>query len=315
HALIQEAVEFQDLGLAVIDEQQRFGVRQRGQFQQKSLAPHILIMTATPIPRTLALTLYGDLAVSTIDQIPPGRPRLATHWTTEAVALASVRKAVKEGRQAYIVFPLVDESDKLDLRAAVKEWERLKARVFPGFSVGLLHGRMKPQEKENVMATFVRGETQVLVATPVIEVGIDVPNASVIVIMHAERFGLSLLHLLRGRVGRGNHPSVCSLVSESQSPEPAHRLRFLCGTLDGFKLAEEDLNLRGPGEFLGEAQHGIPLLKVGNLVKDGPLIAEAREAAFKMIQDDPRLEKPQNQPFRAELHTRFAHRLIFGQVA
>jgi ATP-dependent DNA helicase RecG len=315
HALIQEDVGFHRLGLAVVDEQHRFGVRQRGELQRKSVSPHVLIMTATPIPRTLALTLYGDLSVSTIDQLPPGRTPIRTHWTLEANALAAVRRAVQQGRQAYVVFPLVDESDKVDLRAAVKEWERLRDKVFPEYQVGLLHGRLKPREKEETMARFKRGEIHILAATPVIEVGIDVPNATVMVITNADRFGLAQLHQLRGRVGRGAHASDCYLVSHSRSPEAAHRLQLLCGTLDGFKLAEEDLKLRGPGEFLGEAQHGVPLLKVGDLVRDGALIEEARGAAFQMVQEDPLLKDPKHRPFRDQLRARFAGRLSLGRVA
>ncbi len=315
HALIQDNVAFHKLGLAVIDEQHRFGVRQRAQLQRKASAPHVLVMTATPIPRTLALTLYGDLSVSTLREMPPGRAPLTTHWTLEDNAFAAVRRAVERKQQAYVVYPLVDESDKLDLRAAVKEWERLRTRVFPDFCVGLLHGRLKSEEKETAMARFASGEIQVLAATPVVEVGIDVPNATVMVVMNAERFGLAQLHQLRGRVGRGTEPSACYLVSDTTSPDASQRLKLLCSTVDGFKLAEEDLKARGPGEFLGEAQHGLLPLKVGDLVKDTPLIEEAREAAFRMVQEDPSLEKAPHRAFREELRARFAGRLFFGQVA
>jgi ATP-dependent DNA helicase RecG len=315
HALIQEDVEFHKLGLVVIDEQHRFGVRQRAQLQLKGEAAHVLIMTATPIPRTLALTFYGDLSASVIDELPPGRPALTTHWTLEDNALAAVRRAVEQGRQAYVVYPLVDESDKLDLLAAVHEWERLRTAVFPDRRVGLLHGRMKSAEKEDTMSRFVAGDLDILVATPVVEVGIDVANATVMVVMNADRFGLSQLHQLRGRVGRGVHPSACYLVSDPKSQDAAHRMRLICANVDGFKLAEEDLKLRGPGEFLGENQHGLPPFKVGDLVKDGPLIEEAREAAFGLLQTDAQLESPELQPFADELKRRFAGKLQFGQVA
>ncbi|HRY30648.1 MAG TPA: ATP-dependent DNA helicase RecG, partial [Elusimicrobiota bacterium] len=241
HALIQETVAFKDLGLVVVDEQHRFGVLQRAELQRKSQSPHVLIMTATPIPRTLALTLYGDLSTSVIDELPPGRPAITTHWTLEDNAFAAIRQTVKEGKQAYIVVPLVEESEKLDLRAAVKEWERLKTRVFPEFTVGLLHGRMKPQEKEAAMAQFMAGQTHIMVATPVVEVGIDVANATVMMVMDAERFGLAQLHQLRGRVGRGKESSACYLVSDPKSADAAQRMRLICMTQDGFKLAEEDL--------------------------------------------------------------------------
>lgn len=319
HALLEEDVRFKKLGLIVIDEQHRFGVDQRAKLQGKSplaesRSAHSLVMTATPIPRTLAMTYYGDLSVSTIRQLPPGRPVLTTHWTLEANAMEAVRRATAAGQQAFIVFPLVDESDKLDLRAAIKEWERL-SRLFAPLSVGLLHGRMKSAEKEEAMARFSRGETIILVATPVIEVGIDVPNATVMVIMHGERFGLAQLHQLRGRVGRGKDPSHCYLVSNAKSSEAVARLELLCRTRDGFVLAEEDLKLRGPGEFLGEAQHGVLPFKVGDLILDGDLIAEARDAAFRILEVDPTLAKTEHRLFKNELRQRFSHRLRFGQVA
>jgi ATP-dependent DNA helicase RecG len=315
HALLQEEVEFKDLGLVVIDEQHRFGVRQRAQLQRKSVSPHVLIMTATPIPRTLALTFYGDLSVSTIREIPPGRPPVSTHWTLEDNAFAAVRREVAAGRQAYIVYPLVDESDKLDLRAAVAEWERLKTLVFQEFEVGLLHGRLKPHQKEDAMGRFLAGETQVLVSTPVVEVGIDVPNATVMVVMNADRFGLAQLHQLRGRVGRGAEASACYLVSDPKSADAAQRMRLICSTLDGFKLAEEDLKLRGPGEFLGEHQHGLPEFKVGNLVKDVSLIEEARDAAAEILSRDPALEKPESRALQSQLRARFGQKIYLGQVA
>lgn len=314
HALLEEQVAFKDLGLVVIDEQHRFGVEQRGVLGAKGVSPHVLLMTATPIPRTLALTLYGDLFVSVIDQLPPGRPPITTHWSPEPTALAAVRRAVEEGRQAFVVFPLVHESERLDLRAVLKGWEHLKT-IFANVPVGLLHGRMKSAEKEAVMAAFGRGDLKILAATPVIEVGIDVPNATVLVVMNAERFGLAQLHQLRGRVGRGIHASSCHLVSGTPSLEAVERLKLLCRTRDGFKLAEEDLRRRGPGEFLGEAQHGLPEFRVGNLATDGPLIGEAREAAFALIQGDPDLCQSDHRALAESIARRFAHRLRFGEVA
>lgn len=315
HALLEDAVAFKNLGLAVVDEQHRFGVRQRARLTAKAQAPHTLIMTATPIPRTLALTLYGDLSVSTIQQPPPGRPVLTTHWTLEENAFDSLRRAVAQGGQGFVVYPLVEESEKLDLRAAVKEWDRLKRQVFPDLRVGLLHGQMKPSEKDQAMALFQKGETQVLVATPVVEVGIDVPNASMMVIMHAERFGLAQLHQLRGRVGRGVRPSACYLVSSARGEEASARLRLMCQTRDGFRLAEEDLKLRGPGEFLGEAQHGVIPLKAGDLVRDGDLIEETREAALALLADDPLLKKPAHAGLGEALRIRFSGRFALGRTA
>lgn len=314
HALLESQVTFKDLGLVVIDEQHRFGVDQRAMLGSKGVSPHILLMTATPIPRTLALTYYGDLSVSAIDQLPPGRPPIVSRWTSETEALSGVRRAVQEGRQAYVVFPLVEESERLDLKAVLKGWEHLKG-AFPDTTVGLLHGRMKSAEKEAVMGSFARGETKILAATPVIEVGIDVANATVLVLMNAERFGLAQLHQLRGRVGRGVHPSACYVVSGSPSLDAVERIKLFCRTSDGFQLAEEDLRRRGPGEFLGSAQHGLPEFRVGNLATDGALISEARSAAFRLIQEDPNLTQPEHRALAADVARRYAHRLHFARVA
>lgn len=314
HALLEDQVVFKDLALAVIDEQHRFGVDQRATLGAKGVSPHVLLMTATPIPRTLALTVYGDLSVSVIDQLPPGRPVITTHWSKEPDALAAVRNAVALGRQAYVVFPLVQESERLDLRAVMMGWEHLKA-TFPNIPVGLLHGKMKSAEKEAAMSAFARGDIKILAATPVIEVGIDVANATVLVVMNAERFGLAQLHQLRGRIGRGIHASSCHLVSGKPSQEAAERIKLLCQIKDGFKLAEEDLLRRGPGEFLGEAQHGLPEFRVGNLATDGPLITEAREAAFDLIRQDPELSQPGHRAIRDDISRRFAQKLRFGRVA
>jgi ATP-dependent DNA helicase RecG len=313
HALLEEAVRFRDLGLVVVDEQHRFGVRQRARLREKSQAPHTLVMTATPIPRTLALTLYGDLDVSTLDAMPPGRAPVVTRWTPESVAVTALREAVAQGRQGYVVYPLVEESEVLDLKAAVKEWERFKA-LFPGVAVGLLHGRLPPREKEAAMARFQKGETKILVATPVIEVGIDVPNAAVMVIAHAERFGLAQLHQLRGRVGRGVWPSACYLVSSARTPEAVERLTLLCSTRDGFRLAEADLRLRGPGEFLGEAQHGLPPFAAARLVTDGDILEDARREARALLAADPDLRDPAHAGVARRLQQGWEGKMLLGQV-
>ena len=287
HALIQENVRFKQLGLAVIDEQHRFGVMQRAELRERGLNPDVLVMTATPIPRSLAMTVYGDLDVSIIDEMPPGRTPIVTKVFADN---ADDRKAVKRlltqelraGRQVYVVYPLVEESEKLDLRDATRRYEYLRDQVFPRFSVGLLHGRMKPEEKEKVMRGFVSGEIQILVSTTVVEVGVDVPNASVMVIEHAERFGLSQLHQLRGRVGRGAEQSYCVLLASDKQTEVAReRLGIMEETDDGFKIAEKDLEIRGPGEIMGTRQAGLPEFRVANLVRDLDLLQAARtEAEF-----------------------------------
>jgi len=303
HALIQESVAFADLGLAIVDEQHRFGVLQRSAIGQKGRSPHLLVMTATPIPRTLALTLYGELDVSVIDELPPGRQTIKTRWVSAAQrdgAYEFVRKQVQAGRQAFVVCPLVDESDAVAAKAAVAEYERLSREVFPELRLGLMHGRMKGAEKDAAMAAFRAGETQVLVATTVVEVGIDVPNATVMLVEGADRFGLAQLHQLRGRVGRGAEQSYCILLSEMPSLDGQERLRVIETTTDGFRLAEEDLRIRGPGEFLGTRQSGLPDLKVADF-SDVALIEEARKAAFELIERDPDLREAENLALKARL--------------
>ncbi|MFQ6672675.1 MAG: ATP-dependent DNA helicase RecG, partial [Candidatus Tectimicrobiota bacterium] len=272
HALIQEGVAFADLGLAIIDEQHRFGVLQRANLRQKGYAPDVLVMTATPIPRTMALTVYGDLDCSVIDELPAGRGPLETRLisaTRRAEAHAVIQQEVEAGRQAYIVYPLVDESEKLDLQAATAMYEELRRGPLSDLTVDLLHGRMKAEEKEAVMRRFVAGETSVLVCTTVIEVGVDQPSASVMLIEHAERFGLAQLHQLRGRVGRGPYPSCCLLVAHHPLSDDARaRLAVIARTTDGFVIAEKDLELRGPGELVGTRQSGLPELRYANLVRD-----------------------------------------------
>ena len=294
HALLEKEVEFHRLGFVIVDEQHRFGVLQRLELVRKSRdpdgQPHVLVMTATPIPRTFALALYSDLEMSVLDEMPPGRGSIQTRWVQQEEAARVwdfVRREVKAGRQAYIVYPVIDES-KRELKAATQEYERLAREVFRGVTVGLLHGRLRGEEKEGVMQEFHRGRIQVLVSTTVVEVGVDVPNATVMVIEHAERFGLAQLHQLRGRIGRGRHASHCFLLTPSEIGEVARqRLQTLTETLDGFKLAELDLKLRGPGEFLGTRQHGFLNLRIANLVRDHELLSRARRDAFDYVAQQP----------------------------
>jgi ATP-dependent DNA helicase RecG len=290
HALVQEDVAFRELGLAIIDEQHRFGVLQRANLRAKGLHPDVLVMTATPIPRTLALTTYGDLDVSVMREMPPGRQPIATTARPESrrdEIYAFVRKEIEQGRQAYIVYPLVEESAKVDLKAATEMADHLAQDVFPDLRVALLHGRLKQDAKDRVMGAFVRGEFHILVSTTVIEVGVDVPNATVMVIEHAERFGLSQLHQLRGRVGRGVHRSYCVLLYQYPITEQGkERLKALTDTTDGFEIAERDLQLRGPGDFFGTRQSGMPTLRVGDLLRDHALMEEARREAVAAL-DDP----------------------------
>jgi ATP-dependent DNA helicase RecG len=292
HALAQEAARFKALGLVIIDEQHRFGVVQRAELRRKGLAPDVLVMTATPIPRTLALTTYGDLDVSVIPDRPPGRTPVTTTVRPESkrqAAYGFVQAQLEQGRQAYIVYPLVEESEKVDLRAAATEMaEHLAQEVFPSYRVSLLHGRLSPDIKERVMGAFAAGEIHVLVATSVVEVGIDVPNASVMVIEHAERFGLAQLHQLRGRVGRGAHASWCVLLYQSPlSDEARLRLKAIAETTDGFVIAERDLAIRGPGDFFGTRQSGLPALRLGDLVRDRALMEDARTAAVAWLAQAP----------------------------
>ncbi|HEY7058272.1 MAG TPA: ATP-dependent DNA helicase RecG [Vicinamibacterales bacterium] len=290
HALVQEGVAFRELGLAIIDEQHRFGVLQRATLRAKGLHPDVLVMTATPIPRTLALTTYGDLDVSVIREMPPGRKPIATTARPETrreEIYAFVRKQLDEGRQAYIIYPLVEESEKVDLKAATEMADHLSQDIFPEYRVALLHGRLKQDAKDRVMAAFVRGEFQILVSTTVVEVGVDVANATVMVVEHAERFGLSQLHQLRGRVGRSQHKSYCILLYQSPlSDQGRERLKALTDTTDGFEIAERDLALRGPGDFFGTRQSGLPTLRVGDLLRDHQLMEAARREAVAAL-DDP----------------------------
>ncbi|MDI6891135.1 MAG: ATP-dependent DNA helicase RecG [Thermodesulfovibrionales bacterium] len=293
HALIQEGVMFKNLGLVVIDEQHRFGVKQRALLRKKAIDPDVLVMTATPIPRTLALTLYGDLDYSFIDELPPNRRPVETLLFSPGQKEAIyrfIREEIKEGRQVYVVYPVIEESEKTDLRSAIRGKAAFE-KSFPEFRVGLIHGRIKAQEREEIMASFKRGELDLLVCTTVIEVGVDVPNATLMLIIHAERFGLAQLHQLRGRVGRGAHRSYCSLIAyEPHREEARRRLDIMVRSNDGFRIAEEDLNIRGPGEFFGTRQSGMPDLKIANIVRDARLLNKARREAFSLIDRDPDLK-------------------------
>ena len=315
HALITEGVEYADLGLVVTDEQHRFGVAQRAALSAKGQHPHTLVMSATPIPRTLALILYGDLDVSIIDQLPPGRQPIETYAVPGSYhprLYNFIRKLVGEGRQAYIVCPMVEVNDELpDERKAVTEYAAmLQKDVFPDLRVAFVHGKMKPKEKEAVMTAFAAHETDILVSTTVIEVGVDVPNAAVMVIENAERFGLSQLHQLRGRVGRGKHQSYCILVSDNRNDETRERLKVMTKTADGFQIAEEDLRLRGPGDFFGVRQHGLPGLRIADIGCDTKLLREAQEAAEALLKQDPDLTLyPATAQRVAELFTQNEHTL------
>ena len=303
HALIQKEVGFQSLSLVVVDEQHRFGVAQRSALRQKGFNPHVLVMTATPIPRTLALTLYGDLDLSVIDELPPGRQAVKTKWLKPEQrdsAYAFLRRQVTEGRQAFIICPLVEESEVIQAKAAVAEYERLSGEVFPDLKLGLIHGRMSAAEKDKVMHQFRSGELPVLVSTPVVEVGIDVPNATVMLVESADRFGLSQLHQFRGRVGRGSEQSYCMLLAENPSEIGRERLDIIEKVQDGFQLAEEDLRLRGPGEFFGTRQSGLPDLRMAKL-SDVALLELARTEAIRLFEKDPGLKKPAHASLAQEL--------------
>lgn len=312
HALVQEGVEFRDLALVVVDEQHKFGVLQREALRDKGLCPDLLVMSATPIPRTLTMTVYGDLDVSLLDELPPGRQPVETVLCREgdrAAAYAWVRAEIARGRRVYHVVPLVDENEELPLKSAVAHAEELQRTVFPDLSVGLLHGRMKPAEKDLAMERFRSGESPVLVATSVVEVGVDVPQATVLVIEDAERFGLAQLHQLRGRIGRGSHPSRVYCFHDARTRSARERLRAFRSTTDGFLIAEADLRIRGPGEFLGTRQSGLPDLVVTDLVHDAPLLVQAREDAFALVDADPTLEGAA-APLRDALVRRWGRRVL-----
>jgi ATP-dependent DNA helicase RecG len=306
HAVLEDTVMFARLGLVVIDEQHRFGVAQRAKLWSKnSNPPHVLVMTATPIPRTLAMTLYGDLDVSIIDELPPGRKPIKTVHkfdNTHVDIYAFLDEELKKGRQVYVVYPLIEESEKIDLKN-LEDGYKIICDRFQGYDVSKVHGKMKPAEKDAEMQRFKRGETRIMVSTTVIEVGVDVPNASVMVIESAERFGLSQLHQLRGRVGRGSEKSYCVLMTgHKMSKESKHRIELMCATENGFELAEEDMKMRGPGDLEGTQQSGLPIsLNIASLAKDGLILNAARAAADAVLQEDPTLTSDRNQMLRREL--------------
>jgi ATP-dependent DNA helicase RecG len=310
HALLSENIEFNRLGLVITDEQHRFGVEQRSTLSAKGENPHVLVMSATPIPRTLALIIYGDLDVSIIDEMPPGRQKVDTYVVGEEIRPRInnfIRRLVSEGRQVFIVCPMIEENEELpqDLKPA-REWaEHLQKRVFPDLKIACIHGKMKSREKDELMAAFVAGEYQILVSTTVIEVGIDVPNAALMIVENAERFGLSQLHQLRGRVGRGRHKSYCILFSSSTDDEARARLNVMCKTSDGFKIAEEDLRLRGPGDFFGSRQHGLPEMRIADLCTDIGILQTAQDAAHQLLREDPELQQPKNAPLLARIRELF----------
>ncbi len=314
HALIQEGVEFNKLGLIVIDEQHRFGVLQRAALRQKGYGhPDVLVMTATPIPRTLTMSLYGDLDLSVLDEMPPGRRPVKTHQrgpSQRDSVYEGVRKLIEQGRQAYFVCPMISDSEKMQTQAAVDLHYRLSTLVYPDLRVGLLHGQMKSAEKEEVMGQFRAGELDILVSTVVIEVGVDVPNATVMVIEDANRFGLSQLHQLRGRVGRGAHQSFCLLVADAQTEEARRRLGIMVATTDGFAIAEEDLKIRGPGDVAGTRQHGELDFKVADLLSDGAMLEVARQAAIRIIDKDPKLESEEYAPMLAKVREQRAEEAL-----
>jgi ATP-dependent DNA helicase RecG len=318
HALIQKQVDFFKLGLVVIDEQHRFGVMQRAKLKQKGTSPDVLVMTATPIPRSLALTLYGDLDVSVIDSLPPGRKTIKTSLyggNSKSKIYEFLEKELQKRHQAYIVYPLVEESEKADLKAATQSYEFLKKEIFPHRRLALLHGRIKSKERESIMQAFRHGDYDILVATTVVEVGVDVPNATVMIIEHAERFGLFQLHQLRGRIGRGADQSYCLLVADSPLSEEAQkRLKAMTSTSDGFKISEIDLKLRGPGEFFGTRQHGLPELKIADIVTDARLLYQARNWAFKIVEEDPNLTQKENLCIRSNFVRKYKRRFSLVDI-
>jgi ATP-dependent DNA helicase RecG len=321
HALLEEEVKFKNLGLAIIDEQHRFGVAQRSLLWKKNNAatyPHVLVMTATPIPRTLAMTLYGDLDISVIDQLPSGRKPIKTIHKFDAHRLQVnqfLREQIQAGRQVYIVYPLIEESEKLDLKHLMDGYESV-CRAFPETPISIVHGRMKPEAKDYEMARFVKGETHIMVATTVIEVGVDVPNASVMVIENAERFGLSQLHQLRGRVGRGAEQSYCILMSDYKlGADSKARIETMVRTNNGFEIAETDLKLRGPGDLLGTQQSGVLDLFIADLGKDGRILQQARECAQSILANDPELIKSENRVIKVQVESMTANAVNWSKIS
>ncbi|MBT8318839.1 MAG: ATP-dependent DNA helicase RecG, partial [Gramella sp.] len=319
HALLEDKVKFKNLGLAVIDEQHRFGVAQRAKLWKKNhIPPHVLVMTATPIPRTLAMSLYGDLDISVIDELPPGRKPIKTVHRFDSNRLkvfAFIRDEINKGRQVYVVYPLIQESEKMDYKDLMDGYESI-AREFPDFQISIVHGQMKPADKDYEMDRFVRGETQIMVATTVIEVGVNVPNASVMIIESAERFGLSQLHQLRGRVGRGAEQSFCILMTGHKlSNDSKTRLETMTGTNDGFEIAEVDLKLRGPGDLMGTQQSGVLNLKIADIVKDNSILQLARNYASILLKEDPNLAEDQNLPIKNAYSRLVKNKTIWNYIS
>ena len=312
HAIIEDNVIFKNLGLVVTDEQHRFGVKQRTKIAEKGQNPDVLVMTATPIPRTLALILYGDLDISIIDELPPNRKKIETFAVqknmTERVN-RFIQKQVQEGRQAYIVCPLVEENEELDLKSVEKLYETYKTEIFPQYRVEYIHGKMKQKDKDSIMEKFKKGDIDILISTTVIEVGVDVPNANIMVIENAERFGLAQLHQLRGRVGRGEYQSYCILKYEGKGETVRKRMKVMCETNDGFIISEKDLELRGSGDFFGTMQHGLPEFKIANLFEDMPILKSVQSLAIKIINEDPKLEKQENRLLKDLIKDKFMKRI------
>ncbi len=312
HAIIEDNVIFKNLGLVVTDEQHRFGVKQRTKIAEKGQNPDVLVMTATPIPRTLALILYGDLDISIIDELPPNRKKIETFAVqknmTERVN-RFIQKQVQEGRQAYIVCPLVEENEELDLKSVEKLYETYKTEIFPQYRVEYIHGKMKQKDKDSIMERFKKGDIDILISTTVIEVGVDVPNANIMVIENAERFGLAQLHQLRGRVGRGEYQSYCILKYEGKGETVRKRMKVMCETNDGFIISEKDLELRGSGDFFGTMQHGLPEFKIANLFEDMPILKSVQSLAMKIINEDPKLEKQENRLLKDLIKDKFMKRI------
>ena len=312
HALLEENVVFKNLGLVVTDEQHRFGVRQRATISQKGENPDVLVMTATPIPRTLALILYGDLDISIIDELPPNRKKIDTYAVTKSMEERInnfIKKQIDEGRQVYVVCPLVEETEEIDAKAVLELTEKYKNEIFKNYRVEYLHGKMRPKEKDAIMQEFKEENIDILISTTVIEVGVNVPNASIMVVENAERFGLAQLHQLRGRVGRGEYKSYCILKYDSKSDVVRQRMKTMQETNDGFVIAEKDLELRGSGEFFGTRQHGLPELKIANLFEDMPTLKMVQSLAIKIEQEDPKLELEKNKPIKELVGKKFTDRI------
>ena len=312
HALIEENVVFKKLGLVVTDEQHRFGVKQRTRIVEKGQNPDVLVMSATPIPRTLALILYGDLDISIIDELPPNRKKIETFAVTKSYeerVQSFVRKQIDEGRQAYIVCPLVEDNEEMDLKSVTNLYEKCKTKIFPEYKVEYIHGKMRPKEKDDIMQRFKNHEIDILISTTVIEVGVDVPNSNIMVIEDAERFGLAQLHQLRGRVGRGEYQSYCILKYNGKGENTRKRMKVMCDTNDGFVISEKDLELRGSGDFFGTMQHGIPEFKIANLFEDMPILKEVQMAAIEILEKDSELAKEENHLLRNLVEDKFVKRI------